>query len=66
MRLSRLSLALLAAAIAVAVPAVAAAQTATGTLLVVIRGAINDPSNANATDDAADAKTPVLPVVYEE
>jgi hypothetical protein len=64
MRLSRLSLALLAAAIAVAAPTVAAAQAATGTLLVVIRGAINDPSNAGATDDPADAKTPVLPVVW--
>jgi hypothetical protein len=66
MSLSRLSLGLVAVALAAAAPTVAAAQAATGTLIVVIRGAINDPSNAGATEDPADARTPVLPVVYEE
>jgi hypothetical protein len=65
MSLSRLTLALFVAA-AVVAPTIAVAQPATGTLLVVIRGAINDPSNADAKADPADAKTPVLPVVYEE
>jgi hypothetical protein len=65
MTFSRLSLALIAALV-VAAPTVAAAQTVTGTLLVVIRGAVNDPSNAGATDDPADAKTPQIPVVYED
>jgi hypothetical protein len=65
MSLSRLSLAVLALGLAVA-PTVAAAQTVTGTMLVVIRGAVNDPANANAKEDPADAKTPQIPVEYED
>jgi hypothetical protein len=66
MSLSKLSLAVLALGLAVAAPSVAAAQTVTGTLLVVIRGAVNDPSNAGKADDPADAKIPQIPVVYED
>jgi hypothetical protein len=34
--------------------------------VVYVIGAIADPANTDTTEDAQDAKTPSLPVVYED